>query len=111
MINTSEIEIFKYKNVLTSLTMEIEITKLTSKGQVVIPQDIRDKNNLKSGEKFLVYGTSDSIILKRVKRLEEAKGIKEFESIFKSMWKTVKKRKITRKDVEKEIAAYRKEAR
>nr|MBA4405237.1 hypothetical protein [Nanoarchaeum sp.] len=89
----------------------MEITKMTSKGQVVIPQGIREKKNIKSGEKFLVYGTDDSIILKRVKRLEEAKDIKEFERVFNSMWKTAKKRKITKKDVEKEIAAYRKEAR
>ena len=89
--------------------MEIEITKMTSKGQVVIPQDIREGKDLKTGERFLVYGTDDSIVLKRVKRLEEAEDIREFEKVFKSMWKTAKKGKVSKRDVKREIAAYRKE--
>ena len=91
--------------------MEIEITKMTSKGQVVIPQDVREERNLKTGEKFLVYGTADAIILKRVEKLEQADDIEEFEKIFKSMWKTAKKREVCKNDVEKEISAYRKETR
>ena len=86
--------------------MNIEITKMTSKGQVVIPQDIRENKGLKEGEKFLVYDLEDSIILKRVKYLEKTKNRNEFENVFASMWKTAKG--ITRKDVETEITAYRK---
>ena len=89
--------------------MEIEITKVTSRGQVVIPQDIREQNNIREGERFLVYGTGDSIVLKRIKNLEEAKDLKGFEEAFASMWKTAKSRGITKKDVEKEISLYRKE--
>ena len=84
--------------------MEIEITKVTSRGQVVIPHDIREQNNIREGERFLVYGTGDSI-----KNLEEAKDLKGFEEAFASMWKTAKSRGITKKDVEKEISLYRKE--
>ena len=89
--------------------MKIEITKLTSKGQVVIPQEIREKVGIKEGERFLVYDSADSIILKRVKNLEAAKNIKEFKTLFKSMWKTAKARDITRKDVKKEIKVVRRE--
>lgn len=89
--------------------MEIDITKLTSKGQVVIPQEIRKEKKLKSGERFLVYDTEDSIVLKRIKNLEESRDIKEFEEIFKKTWKIAKSKGITRKDVEKEITEYRKQ--
>ena len=53
--------------------MEIEITKMTSKGQVVIPQDVREEANIEEGEKFFVYISGDSIILKRTKNLKAAK--------------------------------------
>ena len=87
--------------------MEIEITKMTSRGQVVIPQDIREKAKIREGERFFVYGSGDSIILKRVKTLEATKDIEDFDKVFKSMWKTAKERKISKKDVEKEIRAVR----
>jgi len=89
--------------------MDIEITKMTSKGQVVIPQDIRKGKNLKEGERFLVYDIDDSVILKRIKNLEKSKTREEFEKIFSSMWKTAKARNITKKDIAEEIRKYRKE--
>ncbi len=90
--------------------MVIGITRMTSKGQVVIPLDIREEKNIKLGERFLVYDIDDSIILKRIKNLEKAKTIAEFQKAFESTWKTARARKITKKYVEKEIAAYRKNA-
>ncbi len=41
-------------------------TKLTSKGQVVIPETIREKLKLNTGSRFIVFGENDVIILKRV---------------------------------------------
>ncbi len=89
--------------------MSIEITKMTSKGQVVIPQDIREEKSIKEGEKFLVYDLEDSIVLKRIKNLDKARNIDEFEKVFSSMWKTAKSGGITKKDITKEIKSYRKE--
>lgn len=39
-------------------------TKLSSKGQVVIPEDIRERLKLKEGDQFVVIGHGDSVILK-----------------------------------------------
>ena len=89
--------------------MDIEITKMTSRGQVVIPQDIRQNKELKEGERFLVYDVGDSIVLKRVKNLKKAKNIDEFEKIFSSMWKTAEAKGISQKIAEEEIKEYRKE--
>lgn len=91
--------------------MDIETTKMTSKGQVVIPLDIREEKGLKEGERFLVYDIDDSIVLKRIRNLEKAKDIEEFEKVFAKTWKIAEERKITKKDVEEEIKAYRKEKR
>ncbi len=44
----------------------VELTKLSSKGQVVIPQHVRDALGLKEGETFAVIGKDDTIILKKV---------------------------------------------
>ncbi|MEK6918340.1 MAG: AbrB/MazE/SpoVT family DNA-binding domain-containing protein [Nanoarchaeota archaeon] len=87
--------------------MEIEITKITSKGQVVIPQDIRDKAGIEEGEKFFVYESGDSIILKRTKNFKSAKSMEEFDIVFKNAWETAKARNISREDVEKEIKSAR----
>jgi AbrB family looped-hinge helix DNA binding protein len=89
--------------------MNIEITKMTSKGQVVIPQKIRNMKGIEDGERFLVYDTEDSIVLKRVKNLEKTKDVEEFEKTFAKTWKIAKKNNLTREDVNEEIKAYRKE--
>jgi len=89
--------------------MDIDITRMSSRGQVVIPQEIRQSKGLKNGERFLVYDTDDSIILKRIDNLENAKDMADFEKTFAKAWKIAKERKITKRDVEREIAAYRKE--
>lgn len=46
----------------------LEITKLSSKGQVVLPQDIRKKLRLEIGEKFFVFCDNNTVILKKIDR-------------------------------------------
>lgn len=41
-------------------------TKMSSKGQVVIPEDIRRRLNLKAGVQFMVVGEKDVVILKAI---------------------------------------------
>lgn len=89
--------------------MEVEITKMTSRGQVVIPQDIREEAGLEEGEKFLVYDVDGNIILKRIKNIDKVKSTGEFEKVFASLWKTARQKGITKQDVEKEMSAYRAE--
>ena len=45
----------------------VATTKMSSKGQVVIPEDIRRRLGLDSGTQFLVMGEDDVVILKMVK--------------------------------------------
>jgi AbrB family looped-hinge helix DNA binding protein len=48
-------------------------TRLSSKGQVVIPEEIRESLGLKTGDQFVVVGDRDVVILKAITppRLEE----------------------------------------
>lgn len=89
--------------------MNIEITKMTSKGQVVIPQNIRERKEIKEGERFIVYDSDDTIVLKRVKNLEKVRDVNELEKTFNSLWKTSQIKKIKEEDGEIEIASHRKE--
>ena len=88
------------------MTREPEVTTISEKGQVVIPQSIRKELGIKPKTKFLVFGRGDTVIMKRLE-LPDVK--KEWDDIFKMMDK--KGLKLSEEDIEKEIAAVRKEKR
>jgi AbrB family looped-hinge helix DNA binding protein len=44
----------------------VSTTKMSSKGQVVIPENIRKQLNLKAGAQFIVVGDKDVVILKNI---------------------------------------------
>ncbi len=52
-------------------------TKLSSKGQVVIPEEIRQRLGLKEGAQFVVVGERDVVILKTIAppAMEEFDGL------------------------------------
>ena len=53
-----------------SLTMaQIDITKMSSKGQIVIPQDLR--KDMKEGDKIVVIRNGDQIILKKANKFDK----------------------------------------
>ena len=41
-------------------------TRMSSKGQVVIPEEIRDRLGLQAGTQFVVVGNRDVVILKAI---------------------------------------------
>jgi len=45
---------------------DVELTRLSSKGQIVIPQSVRDELGLKEGETFAVIGSEDTVVLKKI---------------------------------------------
>ncbi len=47
---------------------QVEIAKLSSKGQLVLPQEVRKKLHLEEGEKFFVFCGNDTVILKKIER-------------------------------------------
>lgn len=85
------------------MTEELEVTTMSEKGQVVIPQSIRKELGIKPKTKFLVYGRGDTVIMKKLE-LPDLK--KEWEALFKLLDK--KQLNFSDKEVQKEITEARK---
>jgi|TARA_B100001013_G_scaffold202546_1_gene122706 AbrB family looped-hinge helix DNA binding protein len=49
----------------------IDTTRLSAKGQVVIPVDVRNKLQLKTGNRLLVVSSENSIILQKVDSVKQ----------------------------------------
>ena len=52
------------------MRMEIEISKMGERGQIVIPQEFREDLGIKKGEKFLVVRSKDKLIFQQMRRLK-----------------------------------------
>jgi AbrB family looped-hinge helix DNA binding protein len=52
-------------------------TKMSSRGQVVIPEEIRESLHLKEGDQFIVMGHADTVILRSITppSMDELKGL------------------------------------
>jgi AbrB family looped-hinge helix DNA binding protein len=88
--------------------MEIEITKISSKGQVVIPLSVRRKLSIQDGEILAVSTENDLIVLKKVKNPMEAEDILTLKEI-KEAWKEIaqgKYRKMGKEEFLKEIETW-----
>ncbi len=78
------------------------MTRVSSKGQVVIPGLIREKLGLKSGSRLLVFGEGDTIILKKVGWTPSST-----KETLTSIRKKIRSLGITREDVNREVRAVR----
>lgn len=84
---------------------EPEVTTVSSKGQVVIPQTLREKLKLKPKTKLLIYGADDTIIMKKL-YLPDLR--EEWERIRQIVAERDRKYgPLTEEDVKKEVEAYR----
>jgi len=84
-----------------------EVTSLSSKGQVVIPERIRKILNLTTGSKFVVITDGLNLLLKPI---EEPK-IEIFKGLIAASRKFAKNEKIKKQDLEKAIKDVRRESR
>ena len=85
----------------------VEIITVSSKGQIVIPKDIRSEMGIEKKDKFILVHDKDSILLKRVREEDFEKKIKK---LLDQTANEFKKRKLTKKDIEKEITAVRRKS-
>ncbi len=77
-------------------SLNVETTTLSSRGQVVLPQEVRERLKLSEGDKFLVIAEGDTVLLKAIKPV--SKDI--FESMLKATKDAVKKAGLLPKDLE-----------
>lgn len=82
-------------------------TKMSSKGQVVIPEEVRDSLKLHEGDQFVVIGKGDTVILKTITppRLEE------FDTLLAEARDYAKKAKLKKTDVTRAIKRVRRESK
>ena len=78
-------------------------TRLSSKGQVVIPEEVRDRLGLKAGDQFVVLGDRDVVILKVIK----PPSMSEFDGIVKQARRAAKRTGMKRKDVARAVRGAR----
>lgn len=80
---------------------EIATTKMSSKGQIVIPDKIRELLHLKQGTEFVVLSSEGTVILKPI-------FPSDFSSTLNQAKKEAKKARITESALKKTIKAARK---
>ncbi|MBI2548496.1 AbrB/MazE/SpoVT family DNA-binding domain-containing protein [Candidatus Woesearchaeota archaeon] len=88
--------------------MEVAITKMSSKGQVVIPANMR--RYIQEGEKLIIIQSKDQLIMKKVSTLEKnlLEDI-EFARRTEEAWKAYEKgefRSMSAKDFLKELEKW-----
>ena len=73
----------------------VSTTKMSSKGQVVIPENIRKQLNLKAGSQFVVVGEKDVVILKSI----APPSLDEFDALIADARKEGKRAGLKRSDI------------
>jgi AbrB family looped-hinge helix DNA binding protein len=78
-------------------------TKMSSKGQIVIPEDIRRRLNLKAGSQFMVLGEDDVVILKAI----VPPAIKDFDHLIAQARRQAIESGLKQSDISAAIAKVR----
>jgi len=81
----------------------IATTKMSSKGQVVIPENMRQELGLDSGSQFVVLAENGVIVLKSI----EVPSLDEFSGLIAKTRKAAKKAGLTKANIKQAIAEAR----
>jgi len=78
------------------LGLRAATTRVSSKGQVVIPESVRKAANVREGEELLVVAIGDTIVMKKLSAVT-------FEEVARPIWRTVKAMGLTGEDLDELI--------
>jgi len=78
-------------------------TRMSSKGQVVIPEEIRDRLGLQSGTQFVVVGDRDVVILKAI----SAPSMKAFDNLIAQARQQARRSGLKKSDIDAAVAKIR----
>jgi len=81
----------------------LDVTRMSAKGQVVIPGDIRQAMALEPGTKFVVAAEGDTVILKRIGRPMLA----EVDRLFAESRRFARQAGLKKSDVKKAVRRAR----
>ena len=78
----------------------VELVKMSTKGQLVVPQEVRGIANLVPGERFVAFPVQDGVLFKRV---DIPKVKLDFESLSKEIEVQFRKNRVKQSDVAKAV--------
>ena len=88
---------------------ESDVIIVSSKGQVVIPQNLRERLGIRPKSKLLVYGYGDSLIMRK---LDVEEAVRRMKVMYKRIdAKIAKYGELTQDEIQREIEMYRAEKR
>ncbi len=87
--------------------MKIEVTSVSSKGQVVIPNKIRRQIGILEGAKLMIITDGQNLLLKPI----QAPKYETFKMLIKESHELARKHGLTKDDVAKVIKKVRNESR
>ena len=82
---------------------DVATTKMSSKGQVVIPEAIRERLNLKPGSQFVVLASEDAVILKTI----EAPTVAQYDDLLRAARRAAREAGMKRSDIATAIKSVR----
>lgn len=82
---------------------ELATTRLSSKGQVVIPEDVRTRMGLRPGAQFVVVGEGDVVILKII----SPPSMDEFDELVSNARRQARAAGLRRRDVTAAVRSVR----
>ena len=82
---------------------KIATTKMSSRGQVVIPEDVRNRLVLRKGSQFVVLGEGDVVILKAIR----APSMEDFDRLLSRAEEAARSAGMTPEDVEAAVREVR----
>lgn len=85
--------------------MDTELVKMSPKGQLVVPQGIREMSGFGTGDRFVPFPVKNGVLFKKVK-IPDVKV--EFERLSKEIEVQFKKQKVLKKDASEAIKWARK---
>ena len=88
--------------------MNVETIRMSSKGQVVIPRQIREEIDAEEGTVFAVVGGKDSVVLKKIATPSKDELIKELGILAKTGARRAAKLGIDEVDVPELVRKARK---
>ena len=82
---------------------ELATTRMSSKGQVVIPESIRKRLGLEAGSQFVVVAGKDAVILKTI----APPSLDEFDTLIRKARRQAREAGMKRSDIKKAVAEAR----
>jgi AbrB family looped-hinge helix DNA binding protein len=79
-----------------------ELLRLSSKGQVVIPKSVRERLNLKEGDRLVAFARRDLLVMRKVENGENILSI-----LSEPVRKRTKELGVTREDVTEAVSSAR----